>query len=204
MVMEEQIETTTNTISVDSASPLSTSPNDMLLKKLHKISENFDIASITIEDISEKLDIHDESDNVDKCIVPSSDELDIPNMEDDGDEPDYELDIMLSSLMEDFKLSRRTFKTNINSAQQISENINRIIMFDGDVNPEQLDSYANIINVVNTSTKHLVELYKEILKIKKDVYDLKNKNKPKEDKGATAITKNYIATSTLEIIQGNS
>jgi hypothetical protein len=82
-------------------------------------------------------------------------------------------------------------------------NVQTAITLEGDLNPDGINSFVNLGNLINNSMKILMSNYNDLLKIESQI---KERNKPKEGKNDSNIptigggNQIIIATNTADLI----
>ena len=128
--------------------PTVEAPSELLIKKLHKISEQFDIAVGITEELSTAVE-----EEFSEAIEENT---------------------MMANLHDDFVFSRDTLKSTITSAKKVlvtvSNKLNCVEDLDTRLDAELVASYASLVGIVNSSLKLLTDIYKNMTDVQIKIY----------------------------------
>lgn len=175
--------------------------DNLLQKRMAKIASNFDITLDTIDEVSAEVDV------IGKEVIVN-DENHLPEESTSSENTgiigveDIVISNMLSDLVNDFNIVRDTLRGNIKLTKNMSEQLESLIVDGGETDPETIGTFSTLITTVNSSLKDLMNNYEQILRIKEKSDKVLN-IKQEEEKLGKSSNVTYIATNTLDIIQGN-
>ena len=151
--------------------------------KLDKIAESFGIVESTVSEIGKEFDnlqlsissnTSGTSDNIVKGVI-STNNTDTDNITHTSDVHenlnDKNMDLLLKYeiIAEDFKMVRTNLRNLIDNSNLLIQNLQTTLIMEGDINPDSINSFVNVGNLINNSMKMLLSNYNELLTIESKI-----------------------------------
>jgi hypothetical protein len=156
-----------------------------LAEKLDALNQHFDIVDSTINECTEYVKSIEETSTL--TITTNEPDSNLITSQD-----------MLTLLKQDFMSTREVLTDNLVSGRSVLNTVNaKLTMFEDDLNPELVSAFANLMKTINDSTKLLIGLYGDIVKIYKGLSEIA---KNEEDKESDITIEGDV---TINTISGN-
>ncbi len=152
---------------------------EVLASRLDRMNEHFDIVESTINECTDYVQ-----------SITIDDKSSFETLEEED---------ILKLMREDFMMVRNTILGTIDNGKDVVTAVNvKLTTFEeSSENPDMINSFANLIKVINDSSKLLITLYSDIIKTQQ----LIENKKGKEVKIEGDVTINTIAGNISDIIK---
>lgn len=163
--------------------------------KLDKIAESFGIAESTVTELGKEFD------KIQSSITTKTETTVVS----DQNQNDKNMDLLLKYeiLAEDFKMVRSNLRNLIDNSNLLIQNLQTNLIMEGDLNPDSINSFVNVGNLINSSMKMLLSNYNDLLTIESKI---KARTTPPPSTGNNPLptigggNNIIIATNTADLI----
>lgn len=153
---------------------------NVLINKLDKISQSFDIATTTIKELD---------------IEVTKDVVEVKSIKNIAPSDLFQLDILYS----DFTNIRTTLMDTVTKGKLVIDTLTVELTVAPD-NADLVASYSQLIGVVNSSMRLLTTTYKDITDVIFKIKKFEEGNKESDGGGTTNIQNNFYAENVNDII----
>ena len=152
--------------------------------KLDKIAESFGIVESTVSEIGKEFDnlqlsissntSNNTADNIVKGVIStnnnSTDSIThTSDVHENLNDKNMDLLLKYEIIAEDFKMVRTNLRNLIDNSNLLIQNLQTTLIMEGDINPDSINSFVNVGNLINNSMKMLLSNYNELLTIESKI-----------------------------------